>query len=172
VTRMLTQSSKQAILRKLEAGVGYPIREENISQETRQAIANLAVVQKNLYVMSEILRGEQGRVERSRLLSLSAKLQKDNDKAEYAADVKGLQGEINAKIAEISNQILSEDKARLAGQPVPARQGGIQLAELKCPNCSAALPMPTGRFVECQYCKSTISIQDVGPQIKALIQGI
>jgi DNA-directed RNA polymerase subunit RPC12/RpoP len=44
--------------------------------------------------------------------------------------------------------------------------------ELKCPTCGASLPMPTGRYLKCGYCRSTISIQDVSSQIRDLIQKV
>jgi hypothetical protein len=169
---MLSRTSRQEILRKLEFSVGYPINEEELSMGTRQAITNLADFQRHLFVISEILSGEQGRVERSVILSFSSRLRKDEEMDAHSDEIHKLQKEIDDKISEISTQIRQEDKARQSGQPPPERSGGIEAVELKCPNCGAVLPMPTGRFVKCEYCDATISIQDVSSQIREMIQSI
>jgi hypothetical protein len=169
---MLSRTSRQEILRKLEVKVGYPIDEEKLSMGTRQAISNLADFQRHLLVISEILNGEQGRVDRSVILSFSSKLRKDGEMELHADEIGKLQKEIDDKISEISNQIRQEDKARQSGQPLPERSGGTDAIQLKCPACGAVLPMPTGRFVKCEYCDATISIQDVSSQIKQMIQSI
>jgi hypothetical protein len=169
---MLSSTSRQEVLRRLGNNLGYPVNEANLSSGTRQAITNLSLVQRNLMVISEILRGERSRVERNVLLSLSSKLRKDKERDAHSEEVKQLQTEIDSKISEISTQILQEDTARQSGQPLPERRGTIEAVQLKCPNCGAALPMPTGRFVECKYCNATMSIQDVSSQIRSMIQGI
>jgi len=169
---MLSRTSREEILRKLESKVGYPIEEDRLSMGTRQAITSLADFQRHLFVISEILNGEQGRVERSSLLSFSSKLHKDGEVKAHVDEIKNLQKEIDNKVSEISVQILQEDEARRSGQPPPEREGGIDAVQLKCPTCGAALPMPTGRFVKCEYCNATLSIQDVSSQIKTMIQSI
>jgi hypothetical protein len=169
---MLSSTSRQEVLRRLAVTLGYPIDESSLSPGTRQAITNLSDIQRHLVVISEILRGERRRVERNALLSLSSKLRKDREREEHSNEIKQLQTEIDAKISEISAQVLQEDKARQSGQPPPERQGVMEAVQLKCPNCGASLPMPTGRFVECQYCNATLSIQDVSSQIRSMIQGI
>jgi len=169
---MLSQASKEEILRKLESKTGHPVSEEGLSPGSRRAIANLAEIQRNLFAISEVLNGEQSRIQRSALLSLSSKLHKDNEMEVHGAEVKSLQTEIDNKISEISAQILQEDEARSSGLPPPERQGGLVAVELKCPNCGAVLPMPTGRFVKCGYCSTTLSIQDVSSQIRSMIQSI
>ena len=169
---MLSRASKEQILRKLEAKVGHPVSEEGLSPGTRRAITNLAEVQRNLFAISEVLGGEQSRVQRSALLSLTSRLHEDKEMETHEAEVESMQAEVDKKISEISTQILQEDEARSSGLPLPERQGGIGAVELKCPNCGAALPMPTGRFVKCEYCSATLSIQDVSSQIKSMIQSI
>jgi len=169
---MLSRASKEVILRKLEAKVGHPVSEEGLSPGTRRAIANLAEIQRNLFAISEVLNGEQSRVQRSALLSLSSKLRRDTETKMHGAEVKSLQTEIDNKISEISAQILREDEARSSGLPPPERQGGLDAVELRCPNCGAALPMPNGRFVKCEYCSAILSIQDVSSQIRNMIQRI
>jgi hypothetical protein len=169
---MLSRTSRQEILRKLEVKVGYPIDEERLSMGTRQAITNLADFQRHLLVISEILNGEQGRVERSVILSFSNRLQKDTEIESHAAEITKLQKEIDDKISEISTQIRQEENARQSGQPPPERSGAVDAIQLKCPTCGAALPMPTGRFVKCEYCDATISIQEVSSQISKMIQSI
>ena len=169
---MLSTTSRQEVIRRLGVNLGYPVNEANLSSGTRQAITNLSLVQRNLFVISEILRGERSRVERNVLLSLSSRIRKDKERDAHSNEVKLLQAEIDSKISEISTQILQEDKARQSGQPLPERQAVIEPVQLKCPNCGAALPMPTGRFVECQYCNAVLSIEDVSSQIRSMIQGI
>jgi len=169
---MLSSTARAEVVRKLEAAVGHPVDEVKLSPQTRQAIANLAVIQRHLYVISEILNGEQGRVEHSALLSLTSKVHRDREVEAHVGEIRDLQKELDGKISEISQQIVAEEKAILAGQPIPEREGGIEAIELKCPSCGAALPMPTGRFVKCQYCNATLSLQDVSPQIKSMIQDI
>jgi len=169
---MLSRASKEEILRKLEAKVGHPVSEEGLSPGNRQAVANLAEIQRNLFAISEVLNGEQSRIQRSALLSLSSKLHRDKEMEMHGAEVKSLQMEMDNKISEISAQILREDEARGSGLPPPERQGGLDAVELKCPNCGATLPMPNGRFVRCEYCSATLSIQDVSSQIRSMIQRI
>jgi hypothetical protein len=169
---MLSSTSRQEVLRRLGANVGYQVDETTLSPSTRQAISNLSVVERNLLVISEILRGERSRVEKNALLSLSSKLRKDKKRDEYSNEIKQLQSEIDSKITEISTHILQEDIARHSGQPPPQREGAVEAVQLKCPNCGAALPMPIGRFVECKYCNATLSIQDMSSQMRTMIQGI
>jgi len=169
---MLSRSSRQELLRKLSAKVGYPIREESLSPETRRAITNLATFQRHLFVISEILNGERGRVEQSAILSVSSRLHKDREMEAHLEEIGKLQKEIDAKMAEISAQILLEDEAKQSGVPAPGREGGLGAVELKCPTCGATLPMPTGRYVKCNYCNSTLSIQDVSSQIRDMIQKV
>ena len=169
---MLSSTSRQEVLRRLGANLGYPVNEASLSSDTRRAITNLSLVQRDLSVISEILRGERSRVQKNVLLSLSSRLRKDHEREAHSDEIKHLQTEIDSKISEISNQILQEDRARQSGLPLPERQGAVEAVELKCPNCGAALPMPTGRFLKCQYCNATLSIQDVSSQIRSMIQGI
>jgi hypothetical protein len=169
---MLSRTSKEEILRKLDSKVGFPIDEKDLSMGTRQAIANLAAVQRNLFVISEILNGEQARIEGSAVLSAASRVRKDKEVVLHAAEIEGLHAEISNKISEISDHILQEVKAKESGAPPPARYGNVEAVQLKCPNCGATLPMPTGRFMKCQYCNTTVSIQDVSSQIKAMIQSI
>ena len=169
---MLSRASKEEILRKLEVKVGHPVNEEGLSPGNRRAVANLAEIQRNLFAISEVLDGEQSRIQRNALLSLSSKLHKDTEMELHTAEVKSLRTEIDNKISEISERILQEDEARSSGPHLPEPKEGLEAVELKCPNCSAALPMPNGRFVKCEYCSTTLSIQDVSSQIRSMIQSI
>ena len=172
---MFSQTSRQEILHRISTKVGYPVKEENLTMATRQAITNLATVQKHLYVVRELLRGEQGRVDRSLLLTSAAKVRKGKEgkeRDELASQISKLQAEIDAKVGALSSEILTEDRARAAGVPAPEHQGEVETVQLKCPNCSALLPMPTGRFVKCQYCDTVLSVQEVSSQISSMIQKI
>ena len=169
---MLARTSRSEILRKLESRVGYPIAEQRLSPATRQAITSLADIQRHLFVMSEILEAERSRVGSNALLSLGSKLRKDKEIDSHSQEIAELEGEMSNKISELSAHILQEDKARELGQPAPVREGGVDAVELKCPNCGASLPLPAARFVKCEYCNTTLSIEDVSPQIKTMIQKI
>lgn len=172
---MLSQTSRQEIVRKINSKTGYPIKEENLTQPTRQAITNLAIVQRHLYVVTELLRGEQSRIDRSLILRAASRLGRDSEKVErsnLANEIAKLQSEIDNKISDISNQILGEEKARQSGLPAPEYKGELEAVQLKCPACGSSLPMPTGRFVRCQYCEAMLSIQEVSSQISSMIQKI
>lgn len=172
---MLSQTSRREILRKINFRTGYQVIEYNLSPATRQAITNLAEVQRHLFVITEILRGEDSRIQRSAILTMASKIGKDSEKAERATladEMSKLQAEIDAKVEVISNQIVAEESARQSGAAPPEYKGKLDLVELKCPSCGATLPIPTGRFTTCQYCKATLTIQDVSTQLKSMIQGI
>jgi len=172
---MLSQSSRQEVLRKIGAKVGYPVDEEKLIPATRQAITNLATVQRHLFVITELLRGENSRVERSFVLRASSRMGLDSEKSERKAladEIGKLQLEVDAKVSDLAGQVTAEDTARLSGLPPPDYKGKPQLVEFKCPSCGAALPLPTGRFSTCKYCNSTFTLQDVSTQLKSMIQGI
>lgn len=172
---MLSQTSRQEILRKINAKIGYTFNEANLTPSTRQAISNLATVQRHLFAITEILRGENSRIRGSLILSTAAKIGKGSEKTERAAladEISKLQVEIDSKVTDISDQVVAEDTARQSGQPPPEYKGKLELIQLKCPSCGAALPIPTGRFSTCQYCRATLTIQDVSSQLKSMIQGI
>lgn len=172
---MLSQASRQEILRKINSKTGYPVNEAVLSPAVKQAITNLATVQRTLFIVTEVLRGEQGRVDGSFVLSAAARLRKDPGRAERDAlreDVNRLQAEIEVKILDIASQILAEDSARQSGQAIPLYKGQLRLTQLRCPSCGAPLPIPTTHFVQCQYCKATVTIHNVSTQLAALIQNI
>ena len=169
---MLSRVSRQEIIRRIEAGVGHPIDEGVLSNGTRQAISELAVFQRHLFIISEVLRGEQSRLEQSAILRLSSKMHRDREPEVHAKEIAKLQAEINSKVSEVSTQVLQEDKARQSGEPMPDRQRSGEPVQLKCPTCGAALPMPMGRFMQCQYCNSALSIQDVSQQMVTMIRNI
>ena len=167
--------SRQEILRKINSQIGYEIKEEELTPATRQAITNLATLQKHLFAITELLRGENSRIERSFILRTAAKMGKDSGKTErltLTQQINGLQTDINAKASEIANQALAELNARQMGTPPPVYGGKLELIQLKCPSCGAALPMPTGHFLTCQYCKATLTLEDVSTQMKTMIQGV
>lgn len=169
---MLSRVSRQEVLRRLEAGVGHPIDDEALSLGTKQAITELALVQRHLFVISEVLKGEQSRFEQSTILRLSSKVHRDRELQVHADEIARIQAEINGKVSEVSAHILQEDNARKSGGPLPERQRSGELIQLKCPTCGATLPMPTGRFMKCQYCNSALSIQDVSQQMVTMIRNI
>jgi len=172
---MLSQSARQEILDRINQKVGFPVKEEGLSPAVRQAITNLATVQRHLYVITELLRGEQSRVDRSAVLRLASRIGKDSEKAEKAGladEMSKLQEEVDNKVGGLVKQVLDEENARQAGSPPPPYPGKLELVQLRCPSCNASLPMPTGRFLQCSYCKATFGIEDVSPQIKSMIQSI
>jgi hypothetical protein len=172
---MLSQTSRREILRKINFKTGYQVVEYNLTPATRQAITNLAEVQRHLFVITEILRGENRRIEGSAILTMASKFGKDSEKGERIAladEVSKIQADIDAKVADISNQVIAEDSALKSGLPPPMYKGTLSSFQLKCPSCGATLPIPTGRFTTCQYCKATLTIQDVSTQLRSMIQGI
>jgi DNA-directed RNA polymerase subunit RPC12/RpoP len=169
---MLSRTARQEITRKLEAKTGFPVDEGKLTLETRRAIGNLADFQRHIFVISEILNGEVGRVESSVLLSLSSKVWKDKEIASHSNEITQLQKEIDAKVTELSVQIAGEVEAARTGNPPQGRQGGLEAAMLKCPSCGAALPIPTGRYLKCEYCNSTLSFQEVSAQMREMIRSI
>jgi hypothetical protein len=172
---MLSQSSRQEILRKIASKTGYTVNEANLTPPTRQAITNLATVQRHLFVVTEILRGENSRMEGSFLLRAASRVGMDSEKSERKSlgdEINSLQAEIDAKVSELAGQVTAEDSARQAGTAPPEYKVRLELVELKCPQCGATLPLPTGRFTTCQYCKAAFTIEDVSSQLKSMIQGI
>jgi DNA-directed RNA polymerase subunit RPC12/RpoP len=172
---MLSKTSRQEILKRISTKIGFAVVEVNLTPATRQAITNLATLQRHLYVITELLEGENSRIERSALLRLASRIGKDSEKEErtrLAEEIGKLQAEVDVKISELSDRILKEENARQAGQPPPEFANNIGVAQLKCPTCGASLPLPTGRFIKCQYCNAVLSIQEVTSQMKSMIQNI
>jgi DNA-directed RNA polymerase subunit RPC12/RpoP len=172
---MLSQTSRSEILRKINSKIGFTISEESLSPAIRQAIVNLSTVQRHLFVVHEIFRGEERRVEKNPMLRMASKLGKDSEKAGralLAEEVSDLQGEIDNKVSDLSRQILAEADARRSGQQPPEYKGKRELEQFKCPACGASLPIPTNHVVQCQYCDSKFTILDVSAQIKSMIQSI
>jgi hypothetical protein len=172
---MLSQTSREEIIRKIESRTGYLIEEEKLSPATRQAITNLATIQRHLLVITELLRGEQSRIDRSLLLRVASRLGEDSEKAEKAKmmdEIKNLQLEIDNKIPDIAKQIQDEETARQSGLALPEYKGKLEMVELKCPSCGASLPLPTSHLFQCQYCKNTFAVQDISSQLKSMIQNI
>jgi len=172
---MLSKSSRQEIVRKIDVRIGYPVREEHLTPSTRQAITNLATVQRHLFVIMELLRGESRRVEGSAVLRTAAKMGMDSEKKERAVladEIVKLQAEIDAKVSDLAAQVVAEENARLTGVPPPLYGGKLELVDFKCPSCGAQLPLPTGRMITCKYCNSTFTLQDISSQLKSMIKGI
>ena len=172
---MLSQTSRMEVLKRINSKVGFSVREDLLSPSTRQAITNLAAVQRHLLVVTTLLRGEQSRVEKSLVLRAASRLGRDSERkerAELGEEMAKLQDEVDRKVDELAAQVLQEEKARRAGLPPPEREGKLEAVELKCPTCGAALPMPTGRLVKCRYCGTALSIQEVGSQMSSIIGNI
>jgi hypothetical protein len=172
---MLSQTARQEILRKINETLSYTMDESRLSPATRQAITNLATVQRHLFVITEMLRGENSRVQGSFILRSAAKLGKDSGKAErdaLASQISTLQQQVDKKVSDLSNQITAEEAARQSGLAPPQYKGGVDIVQLKCASCGASLPIPTARFVQCQYCKANFTIEQISTQIQSMIQGI
>lgn len=172
---MLSQDSRQQILRRIYSKVGFTVDEVSLTAATRQAITNLATMQRHLLVITELLEGENSRIQKSALLRLASRIGLDSERGERAnlvEEISKLQLEVDAKVSELSDRILMEENARQTGQPPPEYGGSLEAAQLKCPTCGAALPLPTGRFVKCQYCSTVLTIQEVSSQMKSMIRNI
>jgi DNA-directed RNA polymerase subunit RPC12/RpoP len=132
-------------------------------------------MQRHLLVIAELLEGENGRIQKSKVLRLASRMGKDSEKKErnqLTKEISKLQLEVDAKVTELSDRILKEESARQMGQPPPEYGASLEIAQLKCPTCGAALPLPTGRFVKCQYCSAALTIQEMSSQMKSMIQNI
>jgi hypothetical protein len=172
---MLSQASRREILNRIYSKIGFTVEETNLTSATRQAITNLATLQRHLLVVTEMLGGENGRIEKSPLLRLAFKLGADSEKkerSELAGEISKLQVEVDAKVSELSDRILKEENARQSGQPPPEYKVNLEVVQLKCPTCGAALPLPTGRFVKCEFCNTSLTIQEVSSQMKSMIQRV
>lgn len=172
---MLSQTSRQEILRRISSKTGFLFNEADLTPATRQAITALAAMQRHLSMMTELLEGENSRIKRSLLLRVASKLGEDSERKEratLAVEIGKLQVEVDAKVTELADRIVKEESARQAGQPPPEHGGTLMIAQLKCPSCGAALPLPTGRFTKCQFCGATLSIEEVSSQMKSIIQSI
>ena len=172
---MLSQSSRKEIVRRIGEKMGFEVDESNLSPEIRRAITNLAVVQKHLYVVTELLRGEQGRVSSSLVLRAASRAGVDSERGErnqLQAEMTKLQQEVDGKVVELAGQVTKEASAHAAGSQPPPYQGRVELVELKCPGCGASLPMPTGHLVRCTYCSTSLSVQEVSSQISDVIRSI
>lgn len=179
---MLIDVARQAVIEGINQKVGYPVIQNELSPEIRQSIEGLAIIQKNLYVMREVLNGERSRIQNNAIRSFLSKHIKNREINDEINQVGVLQSEINKKITEISDRIqntkytsqkgVSIGSISLSSQKEQDEKVGVNLIVLKCPSCGATLPMPTSQFVECEYCESTISIQDFGLQFKSMIQSL
>ncbi len=172
---MLSQNSRRLVLERIYSKVGFTVNEADLTPNTRQAITNLATMQRHLLVIKELLEGENNRIERSALLRLASKIGRDSEKEErtqLAQEINKLQLEVDAKVSELSDRILKEENAWQTGQPPPEYKASLEIAQLKCPACGATLPLPTGRFIKCQYCSAALSIQEISSQMKSMIQSI
>ena len=179
---MLIDVARQAVIDGINQNMGYSVSQSELPVGIRQSIEGLAIIQKNLYIMREVLNGERSRIQNNAIRSFISKHHVSKEMDNQASQIGDLQLEINNKITEICDRIRIQDSA-------PQRQVSIgsvtistnkdindksssSLLALKCPNCGAPLQMPSSQFVKCNYCKTTISIQDFGLQIKSMIQNL
>jgi hypothetical protein len=168
---MLSSTSRQEILRKIGAQLGYQVTDADLSPEARRAVTSLATIQRNLSVVSELLKGETGRVDRSLVLRAASKVGLEPEAAERSSlrgQMAQLQKEVDAKVLELSSNVLPGQK----GTPTADGPRKEELVALKCPQCGASLPLPTGRLFKCEYCGATLSFQDVTEQLTNIIRGL
>lgn len=179
---MLIDVARQAVIDGLSQRMGYQISQNELSTEVRQSVEALATIQKNLYVMREVVNGERSRIKNNAIRSFMSKHIKNKEIDDQNNQIGELQSEINKKIVEISERIQSAKKdsqkhvtigsISLSPQDIDSNTPNANLLVLKCPSCGATLPMPTSQFVECRYCRSTISIQDFGLQFRSIIENL
>ena len=167
---MLSKTSRQEILRKLSLSIGKSIDERDLSDETKQRITALSKVQNHLYMIDEILQGEKQRTEQNPLLRLSSRLAPDKEIRGHEEEILVLKAELDAKISAISKEVSDElDAARSGLYPTKGTRN-VAPVELKCPSCSALLPMPSQRIVRCSYCNTLISLSEISDQMKDIIR--
>ena len=98
-----------------------------------------------------------------------------NEIAANIREIAMLEESIASKIDELSQRILKEQKLRWIKKALPAEQlisKPLRVLEIRCPNCGAKLPIPSAPFIRCPYCGTTLSVQEIGLQIKSLIESV
>ncbi len=168
---MISQSSRREILRRISVYVGYEVREQDLSPETRRAVISLANALKHITFLTELQRSEKARIEGSLVLKAASRLAGRNDgNAALNQEISKLHSELEAKIVEVSQRILGEErKTPLAAGDAST---GVDLVELKCPKCGAPVSLPSGRYLKCQYCGATLLLEEISSQISGAIRGI
>lgn len=179
---MLIDVARQAVIDGISKKLGYSVPQNDLPPDIKQSIESLADVQKNLYIMREVLNGERSRIQNNSIRSFISKHRPNKEINEHVNIVDGLQEDINNKVSELSDRIRKntatlEMRAKIVPNSSPAQsinssKTDPSLKVLKCPTCGAPLPMPTSQFIKCKYCSSTISIQDFGLQLKSMIDSL
>ena len=98
-----------------------------------------------------------------------------NEIAANIREIAMLEESIASKIDELTQRILKEQKLRWIKRALPAEQlisKPLRVLEIRCPNCGAKLPIPSAPFIRCPYCSTTLSVQEIGLQIKSLIESV
>lgn len=179
---MLIDVARQAVMEGISQRLSYSVALSDLPPDLRSSVESLASIQKNLYVMQEILNGERSRIQSNSIRSFISKHRPNKDIIEHGNRVDELQSDINNKISELSERIRKSHAASevldkigsvsMSAQSEVINKTNPSLLVLKCPSCGAPLQMPTSQFVKCNYCSSTISIQDFGLQLKSMIEKI
>ncbi len=169
----MLETAKKDILERLSERVGFEVIESSLSAPLRTSINTLAHVERSLYAVRQIYYAEVDNSQNflSRFASKKTKLGIEKDREE----VERLKSAVDNKIENLSERILSEhgikENAMVPNtNSIPTNTA--QLVTLKCPNCGAGLPMPATEFVKCDYCGSTLTMQNLQAQLSSILQGI
>ena len=167
------ENAKKDILERLSERVGFELVESSLSAPLRTSINTLAHVERSLYAIRQIYYAELDNSQNflSRFASKRTRLGIEKDREE----VERLKTAVADKIEDLSKRILSEHAIK-ENAAVPNSNSiltnSAQLVTLKCPNCGARLPMPATEFVKCDYCGSTLTMQNLQTQLSSILQGI
>ena len=167
------ENAKKDIFERLSERVGFELVESSLSAPLRTSIYTLAHVERSLYAIRQIYYAELDNSQNflSRFASKRTRLGIEKDREE----VERLKTAVADKIEDLSKRILSEHAIK-ENTVVPNSNSiltnSAQLVTLKCPNCGAGLPMPATEFVKCDYCGSTLTMQNLQAQLSSILQGI
>ena len=167
---MLANQAKLVIIGRISSKVGYTVKEEELSPAVKRSITALASIEKTLAIIEEISRGQKTRVVGSAILSIASRIRPDKENSKVKGQVEELRNEIEKKIVDISNRILSEEKSGKTENSNDVRTGINQVTELKCTKCGAPLQIPTSEYLKCPYCGTTMFIQDFTQQLSSLVK--
>lgn len=167
------EAAKKDILERLSERVGSEVTESSLSAPLRNSVNTLAHVERSLFAIKQIYYAELDNSQNflSRFVSRRAKLGIERDREE----VERLKAAVENKIEDISKRILSKSTLREnAAVPAADRSStdATQYVSLKCPNCGAGLPIPSTEFVKCDYCGSTLTMQNLQIQLSSILQRI
>lgn len=144
--------------------LGYEIKSESIDPVILLRIKKLAEIKKIVYILSEVIRGENGRVKNHLLLRIGNKI--NNDQSLLTVQFEMIQLQINNKIKEIADSIL---KATLQSNIKDGRSGIIHISksvEINCPSCNSSLLNKGTSILLCEKCGKKLHASEIIPLLE------